>query len=155
LDPAVQFPEDAKKLGRRIGVAHDVGIPMTFWILPASCKVIARSTMTALSDDEKADPVVQQQMAELDLSVKEKIRDTLQDDELDPEVVGLFPEVLDDMFLPDHDTDFDPAEPEAEMPEADEYMPEAYDEYLMAEVLLPNMGTVTKAKVIAWAQAKF
>jgi hypothetical protein len=60
LDPAVQFPEDAKKLGRWIGVAHDVGSPMTFWILPASCKVIARSTVTALSDDEKADPVVQQ-----------------------------------------------------------------------------------------------
>jgi hypothetical protein len=34
------------------------------------------------------------------------------------------------------------------MPEADEYTPEAYDEYLTAEVLLPNMGTVTKAKVI-------
>ena len=54
----------------------------------------------------------------------------------------------DDIFLPDDDADFDPAEPEAEMPEADDYTPEAYDEYLTAEVLLPNMGTVTKAKVI-------
>jgi hypothetical protein len=96
LDPAVQFPEDAKKLGRWIGVAHDVGSPMTFWILPASCKVIARSTVTALSDDEKADPVVQQRMAELDLSVKEKIGDTLKDEELDPAMVELFPEVPDD-----------------------------------------------------------
>jgi hypothetical protein len=87
-------------------------------------------------------------MAELDLSVKGKIGDTLQDDELDPGVVGLFPEVPDDIFLPDHDADFDPAEPEAKMPEADKYTPEAYDEYLMAEVLLPNMGTVTKARVI-------
>jgi hypothetical protein len=34
---------------------------MTLWILPASCTFIARSTVTALSDDdEKADPVVQQ-----------------------------------------------------------------------------------------------
>jgi hypothetical protein len=33
------------------------------------------------------------------------------------------------------------------MPEADDYTPEAYDEYLTAEVLLPNMGTMTKAKV--------
>ena len=40
LDPAVQFPEDAKKLGRWIGIAHDVGSPMTFWVLPTSCKVI-------------------------------------------------------------------------------------------------------------------
>jgi hypothetical protein len=60
LDPAVQFLEDAKKLGRWIGVAHDVGCPMTFWILPALCKVIARLTVTALLDDKKADLVVQQ-----------------------------------------------------------------------------------------------
>ena len=39
-------------------------------------------------------------------------------------------------------------EPEASMPEADDYTPESYDEYLTAEVLLPNMGIVTKAKVI-------
>jgi hypothetical protein len=44
LDPAVQFIEDAKKLGRWIGVAHNVGSPMTFWVLPMSCKVIAQST---------------------------------------------------------------------------------------------------------------
>jgi hypothetical protein len=149
LDPAVQFLEDAKKLGRWIGVAHDVGSPMTFWVLPVSCKVIARSTVTALSDDEKADLVVQQErMAELDLSVKEKIGDTLQGNKLDPEVAGLFPEVPNDIFLPDDDADFDPAEPEAKMPEADDFTLEAYDEYLMAEVLLRNMGTVTKAKVI-------
>jgi hypothetical protein len=74
LDPAVQFPEDAKKLGRWIGIAHDVESLMTFWVLPASCKVIARSTVTSLSDDEKADPVVQQRMAELDLSVKRKLQ---------------------------------------------------------------------------------
>ena len=34
------------------------------------------------------------------------------------------------------------------MPEADAYTPEAYDEYLTAEVLLPNMGEMMKAKVI-------
>ena len=34
------------------------------------------------------------------------------------------------------------------MPEADDYTPEAYDEYLTAEVLLPNMGEITKAKVV-------
>jgi hypothetical protein len=32
------------------------------------------------------------------------------------------------------------------MPEADDYTPELYEEYLTAEVLLPNMGTLTKAK---------
>ena len=71
LDPAVPFPEDAKKLGRWIGVAHDVGSPMTYWILPASCRVIARSTVTFLSQDELNDPVAQNRIPELDLAIKE------------------------------------------------------------------------------------
>ena len=65
-------------------------------------------------------------------------------------MVGIFPEVPEDIFLPDHDAEHDPAEPDAVMPEADDYTPEAYDEYLTAEVLLPNMGTITKAKVVGW-----
>ena len=66
-----------------------------------------------LSNDEKADPVVQTRMAELDMSIKEKIRDTLRDEEVDPEIMGISPEVPDDIFLPDDDADYEPAEPEA------------------------------------------
>jgi hypothetical protein len=42
--------------------------------------------------------------------------------------------------------------PEADdyMPEADDYMPEAYNKYPTAKILLPNMGTITKAKVVGW-----
>jgi hypothetical protein len=158
LDPAVKFPDEAKKLGRWIGVAHDVGSPMTFWILPASCKVIARSTVSSLTEDERADSVVQTRMAELDLSIKEKIGDSLKDEADEDgegevvQVMGISPEVPDDIFLPDDDADYEPTEPEASMPEADDYMPESYDEYLTAEVLLPNMGTVTKVKVIGLKQ---
>jgi hypothetical protein len=130
---------------------------MTFWILPASCKVVARSTVSSLTEDEKADPVVQTRMAELDLSIKEKIGDSLKDEADEDgegevvQVMGISLEVPDDIFLPDDDADYEPTEPEASMPEADDYyMPESYDEYLTAEVLLPNMGTVTKAKIIGW-----
>lgn len=147
IDPAVPFPEDSRKLGRWIGVAHDVGSPMTFWILPQSCKVLARSTVTQLTDDELKNPVTKGMIAELDNSIKSKIGDTLVDDEIDNELIGLYPDVPDDVFLPDRDVDI-AAERDAEMPEADDYTPEAYDDYLTAEVLLPNMGTVVKAKVI-------
>jgi hypothetical protein len=77
-----------------------------------------------------------------------KFGDTIPDEELHDKLVGLLPQVPDDIFLPDN-TDYDPAEPDATMPEADNYTLEAYDEYLTAEVLLPNMGDMTKAKVIA------
>jgi hypothetical protein len=72
-DPAVQFPEDPKKLGRWIGVADDVGSLMTFWILPASCRVLARLTVFTLSQDEMDDPQVKSKLVQLDLAVAEKI----------------------------------------------------------------------------------
>ena len=146
IDPAVRFPDDTRKLGRWIGVAHDVGSPMTFWVLPQSCKVLARSTVTAVTEDELSDPIIQGRIAELDLSIKSKIGDALKDDEIDEELLALLPEIPDDVFLPDQVDE--PAETDASMPEADDYTPEAYDEYLTAEVLLPNMGTITKAKVV-------
>ena len=49
------------------------------------------------------------------------------------------------MFLPDLEASDAQANDET-IPEADDYTPEAYDEYLTAEVLLPNMGTVTKTE---------
>lgn len=148
-DPAVQFPNDSKRLARWIGVAHDVGNPLTFWILPESCRVIARSTVWSLTEDETADPIVQSRMAELDLSISAKIGDSVSDDIIDPELGELFPSVPDDIYLPEDDGEYDPYEPESAMPEADDITPEAYDQYLTAEVLLPNMGTVTKGRVIS------
>jgi hypothetical protein len=148
-DPTVQFPGNAKRLARWIGVAHDVGNPMSFYLLPPSCKVLARSTVWSLTEDERADPIVHGLMAELDAAIQEKIGDTVSDQAVDPDLMGIAPLIPDDLFLPEHDLEFDPVEPDASMPEADAYTPEQYDEYLTAEVLLPNMGTVTKAKVIA------
>ena len=90
-------------------------------------------------------PVVQGRIAELDLEFKTKIGDTLKDAEIDEEILVTMPEVPDDVFLPDLIDE--PAELDAAMTEADKYTPEAYDEYLTTEVLLPSMGTLTKAKV--------
>jgi hypothetical protein len=65
--------------------------------------------------------------------------------------VGLFAqEVPDNVFLQDLDDEFDPAEPDAVMPEVDDYNPEAFDKYLTLEVLLPHGGDVTIAKVTEW-----
>jgi hypothetical protein len=59
-----------------------VGNPMTFWVLPQSCKVLARSSVSSLTDDELADPSVQARMAELDASIHEKIGDSISDAEV-------------------------------------------------------------------------
>lgn len=107
-----------------------------------------------LTEDELADPVVQTWIVELDLSIKEKIGDTLLDEELDADLVGAFLEVPDDIFLPDHNVEHDPAEPDATMPEADDYTLEAYDEYLTAKMLLPNMGTILRRQRLLDGESK-
>jgi hypothetical protein len=86
-------------------------------------------------------------MAELDASICEKIGDSIPENEVDEDLTSQFPEVPDDIFLDEREDEYDPAEPEATMPEADDYTPEAFDEYLTAEVLLPNMGSMVRAKV--------
>jgi hypothetical protein len=60
----------------------------------------------------------------------------------------LHPEIPDDIFLPEKETE--PFGPEAAMPEADEYTPESYDKYIIAEVMLPVIGgELEQAKVTA------
>jgi hypothetical protein len=100
-------------------------------------------------EDEKADPMVQAQMAELDISIRDKIGDSIPDDAVNPDLAMLLPNITDDVFLPEDDDKYDPVDPKSVMPEADDYTPESYNEYLTAEVLLPNMGTLTKAKVVS------
>ena len=94
------------------------------------------------------DPLVQTKLVELDLAVAEKIGNSIED--VDDALIGLFPEIPDDIFLPDNETgDHEPVDESEEIPEADQFTPEAYDEYLTAKVWLPNMGEITKAKVMA------
>ena len=108
---------------------------------------MARSTVWSLTEDEIQNPAIQAQMAELDASIREKVGDLIPDDEVAGKLLGINPEIPDDIFLEEHNDNCEPAEPGATMPEADDYAPEAYDEYLTAEVLLLNMGEISKAKV--------
>lgn len=48
----VSFPDERKRLGRWLGIAHKVGQGMTFWILQENGTVVARSTVSKLEDDE-------------------------------------------------------------------------------------------------------
>jgi hypothetical protein len=120
---------------------------MTFWIIPASCRALARSTVFPLSQDEMDNPQVKSTLLEVDLAVAEKIGNTIED--VDDALIGLYPQISEDIFLPDAESgDHKPVDGEDTLPEADDFAPEAYDKYLTAEVLLPNMGEMTKAKVV-------
>ena len=78
-------------------MAHEVGSPMTFWVLPASCRVIARSTVSQLTEDELADPVIKNRIAELDLAIAEKIGNAV--DDVDDALIGLFSQKFQTIYL--------------------------------------------------------
>jgi hypothetical protein len=52
------FPDTRKKLGKWVGVAHDVGSPMCSWIIPESCVPIPRTSVSLLPVDEAASPEI-------------------------------------------------------------------------------------------------
>lgn len=56
-----QFLEQTLCLGRWLGVAHNVGQAMTYWILTEKGTVLARSSVTALSKVEKHDVQLKEQ----------------------------------------------------------------------------------------------
>ena len=140
LDQDAQFPEERRKLGKWIGVAHRVGQALCYYILPASARPIVRSTVQPLTQDELSSPTVKACIQDLDLSIRDKVS-TADDDFVDPPV-----ELQDeDDSL---DVHFDPMEPEAERPEADDFTPEALDNLINAEVILPKGDILIPARVI-------
>ena len=144
----IDAPENAatsrRKLGRWIGVSEDVGSSLCYFILPASCRPISRSSVMPLSSDELLQPEIKALILELDNTVNQKIGDQLSNDDVMQEFADL-PPVPNDIFIED---DYDDVEAEGEtMVEADDWTPEAYDQYLAAQVLLPRGDSLERAVV--------
>lgn len=55
------YPKPSICLGRWIGIASDVGQPMTYCILMEKCTIIAHSSVKSLQAFEKLDPVITSQ----------------------------------------------------------------------------------------------
>ncbi len=131
------FPEARRRLGRWLGVAHRVGQACCYYILPQSGVPIVRSTVQRITDDELKSAEVKQALETYDLTIEIKLshRNVPVPNE----------------FLVDEDDDapYEPVEPEAEMPEADAFDAQMYDQYISAEVMVPKGDILVPAKVIA------
>jgi hypothetical protein len=112
--------------------------------MQSSCYIHCLFSHNSLTKDETNNPLIKAKTLELDLAIKEKIGDSGKDDDVDESLIGLFTEVPDDIFLTDNDHGADHVPTD----DADDFTPETYNKYLTAEVLLPNMGKMTKAKVV-------
>jgi hypothetical protein len=147
-DPVASFPYEKKLLGRWLGVAECSIDVMAFYILTASGKVIVRKSIWALSTEEMQTPEVQTSTAGLDLAISQKIGDAISDAVIDPELQSNFPAPPDEIFDGDESLD-EPEDPEGTSVERDDFTPEAYDEYLLAEILLPHEGDFQTGRVRA------
>jgi hypothetical protein len=143
------FPEETNRIGRWIGVAHNIGQAMCFWILPKSGIPIARSTVRPITDDELLSEAVRQELQSYDQAIERKLGDNLLNEadlsfEIDSSELS--------RALADADEEIDgnyfPLEPEAEKPDMDDFDEETLDNLLSAEVLLPKGDYQFIAKVV-------
>jgi hypothetical protein len=131
-----------------LSVSHDIGGLLTYFILSKSCHPIARLSITPVTPEELLEPANKALAEELDKAIDHKFGNFWTNKEVAEELGTLFGPSGD---LYDGDLDpFDEIEAAEEatlMPEADEWMPETFDKYLAAEVLLPHGGELVRAKV--------
>jgi hypothetical protein len=140
LDPG-DFPEEKKLLGRWLGPAHRVGQAFCCWIVPKSGRVIARSTVQPVSEDERGLDSFKTRLKDFDKSVQDFLNrgDThVPDGGISWKADRVYAAI---------DEDIDPVEKESTMPEADEYTEESFDKYLSAEVVLALGDGKQRAKV--------
>ena len=140
-DSTESFPKNRKRLVRFIGVAETVGSPMCLWVLTDTGKVMARSSVTKLTSDDKLDPEVRRQMEDLDAKIEAKIGNSRKGKLTDAETAKLFPDQSD----AESGGDEDPIESDNEIDQ--DYTPVHADEYLSVEVMLPYGGQLKRAKV--------
>jgi len=119
-------PEAHRRRGHWLGgVAHRRGQACCYYILPQSGEPIVCSTVQRITDDERKSAEVKQALDAYDLAIEIK---------LSHRNVPLPNEFLVDE---DDDAPYEPVEPEAEMPEADAFDAQMYDQYIVAEVMVP------------------
>ena len=146
-DPHKQFPFEKKLLGRWIGVAEVTLDLMAYYILTQSGTVVIRKSVWAVSADESNTDAYKADLASLTVAIRDKIGDSLSDLEMDPALMADFPVPPPELFDDEDEAVTEVADGEERALEFDDFTPEAYDEFITSEVLLPHGGELTLARV--------
>jgi hypothetical protein len=145
---ANEFPEDKRILGRWLGKAHRIGQAMCYWVLMATGKPIARSTVQPITEADMMTEAVNLELQSFNETISLKLtQDVVQSKDIDlPDYLGYFDNnILDKQYeTPLYET----IEPEAAMPEMDEFTLDDFDKYISVEVLLPKGDEMVLGKVI-------
>jgi hypothetical protein len=80
----MQQPIEMTQLGRWLGIAHEVGTAMTYWILKENGQIICRSTVRPLLKEEWRSETEKAARAEFNETIKDKYGN------YDPELLEVF-----------------------------------------------------------------
>ena len=133
-------------IGRWLGVAHRVGSDMCYWILKPNGHVLARTTVQHVPDLDLKKDEVKEKLQDFDNAVAVRLNDH---SFLLPNVGGMY---LDDIDDDEYEGERDKISYDA--PEQDDYTPEAYDQYLGAELLLPHGDEMVTGRVVKRARGQ-
>ena len=134
--------DNTEKLGRNLGPAEDFGAGDCFFILTGKATTYVTNTMIKLSEDDYKDRDTIKRMERFDAVIDSKIGDKVKKA---ADMFADYPEPG-DLFADDGE-EVIMEEPEASMPEVDDFTPEELDEYIGAHVLLPVGSEVLRAVV--------
>jgi hypothetical protein len=137
--PTAEFPFDNKLIGRWIGIAENCTDEMANTILTSNATILARKSVWALTQEERRTPAILLLIKQLDEAITSKIGAQTEDN---------LPAPPNDLFDDGDDQNAEPSDNGKTSQEVDDITPEALDEYLTAELLLPQVGEVVKARVI-------
>ena len=128
------FPDSDIRLGKWLGVADNIGQAMTYRVLTAKGTIIVRSSVTQLSDLDHQNPIIKSQMDEFVKTCFNSRGLGNRGLRGNTSPIEIFPEILDE-----------PAEYTTQ--EADSFMPESYDEYLLDQVVLLVGGELCRGQL--------
>ena len=152
-----QHDSKEPKIGRWLGVAHRVGSALCYWVLSDKGQIYARTTVQHITQEELQKPEIQQ----LIRSYQSLLETTIGTDEFVTDMDGWDAFVNDDIPGETDEDLLDYIQQNhgiPEMPEIDDIVnhddarkqADTYDQFIGAEVCLPNMmdGTNAMARVI-------
>ena len=137
-EPKAQFPYEKKVMGQWISTADTCTDLMAYSIITRTRKVITRKAVWGVTKEELSTNAIWEQLNSLDESIKERIENQIKNDKAAHEPGFDHEDTPEGLFDDEEEPIAEPIEPELSAPEADEYTLEAYNKYLMAEVVLPQ-----------------
>ncbi len=79
FDKHERFPDPRKVLGRYLGPTRDIGMAMKAKIFKGNGRVVFRSSIIAVTDDEMKDPNVMKDMETFDQTIELKLGGTIKE----------------------------------------------------------------------------